>query len=138
MDDFSGLYNIRDAHKLDEAFVISTFLRGIYYGETFFSETPKEIFMKHYKLVARSLIGSNQVKVKIACLPDDPETIIGFSVLSNDFKTVNFVFVKKKWRNKGIARGLVPKGFEYVVPQHVTNIGKSILSKYKTKHNPFF
>jgi len=136
---FEGLYNIRDANKNDHNFILATFLRGVYHGDTFFSQVPKDLFMSRYKLVAQGLVNDPNTKIKVACLPDDPDVVLGYSILSGDYSTVNFVFVKNAWRLKGIGRSLLPKDFKYVVPQHITGAGKIILTKFPTvKMNPFF
>lgn len=136
MNDFKGLYNIRDATITDKNFILATFLRGLYYGETWFSEIPKAIFMDNYKKIAEQLIHSPKVVLKIACLPEDPDVIIGYSILSTDYQTVHFVYVKQVWRLKGVGRSLVPSHPTYV--SHLTALGKSLLSKLNNAvYNPF-
>jgi hypothetical protein len=139
MSDFSGLYNIRNAISSDHNFVIATFLRGIYYGDTFFSAVPKGLFMDRYKLVAQALVKDPSTKIRIACLPEDQDVIIGYSITSNNDTTLNWAFVKKNWREKGIAKSLIPN-IQSVVPQHVTHpLGKILTSKYKDlTPNPFY
>src|ERR1035438_3245364 len=104
MSGFQGLYEIRDAKLSDKNFVLATFLRGLYYGETWFSEIPKDIFMTNYKLIAEALVTSPKVIIKVACLPEDLDTIIGYSILSQDFLTLHFVYVKSAWRLKGVGK----------------------------------
>lgn len=134
---FQGLYHIRDANENDKNFILATFLRGIYYGETFFSEVPKTLFMERYKLVAQALVNDRNTTIKVACLPDDQDVVLGYSIMSG--VTVNFVFVKAAWRQKGIAKSLLPDNPTYVVPQHITKIGQSLLYKLpNVLYNPFF
>ena len=134
MNKFNGLYDIRDAKEGDENFVLSTFLRGIYYGDSWFSQIPKDIFMSNYKIVAETLVKRGNVKV--ACLKDDPDTIIGYSILSPDYQTIHFVYVKKLWRNHGVARSLLPQ-FPTTVT-HLTALGKELVTKFNNViFNPF-
>ncbi len=136
MTGFQGLYEIRDGKPSDKNFILATFLRGLYYGETWFSEIPKNIFMDNYKLVANALLDSPKVITKIACLPEDPDTIIGYSILSADYQTIHFVYCKQIWRGKGVAKSLVPAHPMYV--SHLTALGKTLLSKIKpATFNPF-
>lgn len=136
MTDFRGLYNVRDYKPEDKHFIMATFLKGLYYGESYFSLVPKDIFMTNYKLVAESLVSNPRVNIKVACLPDDADVILGYSILSHDFQAVHFVFVKNVWRKKGIARSLVPQHPTAV--SHLTNLGKSLMSKLPTAvFNPF-
>lgn len=131
---FRGLYDIRDGKPEDVNFIISTFLRGLYYGDTWFSIIPKEIFMANYKKVIIALL--NNATVKVACLKDDPDIIIGYSILSNDYLTIHYVYVKEKWRKQGIARSLLPKYPETIT--HLTSLGKSLMHKFEYAiFNPF-
>lgn len=136
MTDFNGMYSIRDAKITDKSFILATFLRGLYYGETWFSDIPKDIFMENYKKIAEALIHSPKVTIKVACLPEDPDVILGYSILSTDYQTIHWTYVKSIWRKKGIARSLVPRHPTYV--SHLSQLGKSLLSKLKPAvFNPF-
>ncbi len=137
MSQFTGLYDIRDLHPSDENFIYATFLRGVYYGNSWFKEIPKAIFMANYKKVAEELIWGQRTIIKIACLKEDPDVIIGYSILSPQNNTIVWVYVKDKWRQKGVGRSLVP-----INPKSVTNLtelGKQLLSKFDPKpiFNPF-
>lgn len=136
MTGFQGLYDVRDGKQSDKNFILATFLRGLYYGETWFSEIPKDIFMDNYKVIAEALLNSPNVTVKVACLPEDPDTIIGYSILSADYQTIHWVYVKSSWRLKGIGKSLVPQHPVYVT--HLTQLGKLLLVKLKPAvFNPF-
>jgi hypothetical protein len=137
MSKFEGLYDIRDYQPEDKAFVMSTFLRGLYYGDSWFSLIPKTIFMNNYKKIVESMTQSPKVIIKVACLKEDPTVIIGYSILSSDFQTIHWLFVKQNWRNNGVGKSLVPKYPTAV--SHLTKVGKSLMSKFETEviFNPF-
>lgn len=137
MDDFKGLYDIRDYTKDDRAFVLATFLRGLYYGDSWFGEIPKPIFMTNYSIIAEKLIDSPKTIIKVACLPDSPDVILGYSILSADFQGIHWMYVKSMWRKKGIAKSLTPQYASYVT--HLSSLGKLLLKeKLKTAiFNPF-
>jgi GNAT superfamily N-acetyltransferase len=137
MSEYAGLYDIRDAKIGDKAFILATFLRGLYYGDSWFSQVPKDIFMANYKLVAEKLVTSPRSIVKIACLKEDPDIIIGYSILSGDYSSVHWVYVKEKFRKRGVAKSLLPKYPTAVT--HLTVLGKSLLNKFETPpiFNPF-
>ena len=136
MTDFGGLYDVRDSIDRDHNLIIATFLRGIYYGDSWFSAIPKHIFMENYKRVIEALLRSPNVVVKIACLKEDPDVILGYSILSNDFQTIHWVYVKSAWRGKGIAKSLTPKYATAVT--HLSALGKSLMPKIPTAvFNPF-
>lgn len=130
----SSLYEIRDFKPEDKSFVMATFLRGLYFGDSWFSLIPKDIFMSNYKLIAEAILAKHQVKV--ACLCEDKDVILGYSILSGDFKTIHWVFVKSAFRKQGIARALLPKYPTTV--SHLTLVGKNLLPKFKDcVFNPF-
>lgn len=128
MSDFKGLYDIRDAGPDDVNFVLATFLRGLYYGDSWFSSIPKDIFMQNYKRIAQALVASPKVTIKIACLKEDPTVILGYSVLSSDYHTAHWVYVKSAWRKQGIARSLVPQYITGVT--HLSALGRTLSTKF--------
>lgn len=136
MTDFTGLFEVRDAKPSDANFILATFLNGVYYGDTYFSEVPKPIFMENYKKIAIKLLTSPTTTIKIACLPEDQDVILGYSILSADYSTIHWCFVKSKWRNKGIGKSLVPS-FPTTVT-HLSGTGRQLLNKFKDViFNPF-
>lgn len=133
----NDLYDVRDYSLEDKNFICATFLRGLYYGDSWFSLVPKSIFMDNYKKVIEALLSSPNVSVKIASLKEDPSVILGYSILSNDYQSIHWVFVKSVWRNKGISKSLVPTHPMQVT--HLTKLGLSLLPKLNgAVFNPFF
>lgn len=137
MSEFKGLYDIRELKSGDENFVLATFLRGIYYGDSWFSQIPKQIFMDNYKKVAEVLVNDRtRTCIQVACLKEDLDTIIGYSILSTDYQTIHYVYVKANWRKRGIGRSLLPQYPSAVT--HLTELGKQLLPKFKDcMFNPF-
>lgn len=129
------LYTLRTYKKEDEAFVMATMLRGLYYGNEFFNLMPdKNAFMDNYKLICQALIQKHIVVV--ACLKDDPDTILGYSLTSADGSTIHFCFVKKAWRKQGIGRELLPKAPKLF--SHFTTLGLDLVKKFPDcTFNPF-
>lgn len=129
-----SLYEIRDYEPSDKAFVMATFLRGLYYGDSWFSLMPKDLFMVHYKHIVEALI--NKHLVKVACLKEDRDVILGYSILSHDFKVIHWCFVKSAFRKQGIGKALVPSSVGTVT--HLTVLGKSLMTKFTNcVFNPF-
>lgn len=136
MDKFNGLFNVRDGRTGDVPFIISTFLKALYYGDSWFSSIPKDVFMDNYKLVAQSLMQGANTVVKVACLPEDPDVILGYSILSADFQVIHFVYVKRHWRFRGIATALTPRHPTAVT--HMTTQALPLMSKLSPAiFNPF-
>lgn len=136
MSDIKSAVSIRAYQQSDFSFVIATFLRGLYYGDSWFSMVPKDIFMRFYAKIVESLLVNGKNAVIIACDKTDPDTIMGYALMSNDGSTIHWVYVKKAWRNKGVAKLMIPKGFSIVT--HLNNEGKEIIKKYpEVIFNPF-
>jgi hypothetical protein len=137
MSKFDGLYNIRSAVPGDRNLVLKSFLLGVYYGNSWFNRIPKTIFMEHYKQVAAALFDNPSNLVVIACLPEDPDTVLGYSIVSSDGTTLHWVYVKEKWRKHGVMSRIVPNTVTTVT--HLSDIGESILKKFNKSliFNPF-
>lgn len=128
------LYAVRDYLPGDKNFIYASWLRGLYYGEPFFREIPKDVFMENYHRVLEAILAKQEITVKVACLKDDPEVILGYSVLSPG--VCHWVFTKAAWRGIGIAKSLVPQGTDTV--SHITKVGLGILRKHShLRFNPF-
>lgn len=134
----ASLVSIREAVPADRAFILATWLRSIYYGDNFFSQIPKDRFMKHYHKLIERFIDNPIALVQVVCLKDDPEVILGYSVAHTTAEGValDWVYVKKPWRGIGIARSLIPQGVASV--SHLTKVGASLLPKLpKVVFDPF-
>lgn len=142
MDNFAGLYDIRPMVPEDKNFILSTFLRGLYYGDFFFDLIPKQIFMENYKKVGEYLVTNPKFTIKVASLKGDPGVIIGYSITTGA-DVIHWVYVRgskledgSTWRGHGIARSLLPKSPKSV--SHLSTLGKTLLSKFKDcVFNPF-
>ncbi len=136
MNDFQGLYNVRDYKESDKSFILATFLRGLYYGDSWFSLIDKNIFMDNYKHIAEKILNNPKTFIKVACLMEDPDVILGYSILGDNFQTIHWVYVKSNFRKAGIGKALVPRFATAVT--HLTSLGKSLLEKIPTaRFNPF-
>lgn len=136
MPDFKGLFEIRPGKDSDKNFILATFLRGIYYGDSWYSLIPKDIFMYNYKYVVEDLLNNPSTIITIACLPEDTDVIIGYSLMGKNYQRIDFVYVKSAWRKKGIAKALMPERPTEVT--HLTAVGRVLMKKYPNLiFNPF-
>jgi hypothetical protein len=136
MSNFEGLYAIRDGTPSDDNFILATFLKGLYYGDSWFSLIPKDLFMVNYKHIVQSLVKSPKVSIKVACLKEDPSIILGYIMMSKDEKTVHWIFIKSIWRKRGIGKSLWPTSATAV--SHLSSLGKNLMSKVpNVVFNPF-
>lgn len=128
VSDFRGLYDIRDVQDNDKPFIMATLLRGVYFGDPYYTRMPKDRFMRAYKVLAEAAVDNKLVNIKVACLKEDHDVIIGYSILSKDYQAIVWAFVKKNWRKRGIGRTLVPQ--HPSVCTHLTITGEKLLNKY--------
>lgn len=136
MTDFNSLITIRLAEPTDTNFIHATFLRGLYYGNSWFNLIPRDIFFPTYQKVVTALLASPNTLVTVACLKEDQDIIVGFSIISIDGEILHWVSVKKDWRRNGIAKALVPKNTKSV--SHITKLGLELLPKLENViFNPF-
>lgn len=130
----TDLVAIRDMEDGDRAFIFSTWLRGLRYGNDWFELIESGAYYTEYHRVIESLLGLSNVSVRVACLKEDPEVILGYAIHSG--AKLHWVHVKTAWRGIGIAKSLVPKEISTVT--HLTKVGKAILSKHpEVRFNPF-
>lgn len=86
--------SIRDHVKDDEPFLFSTYLKNNWYDKTNSTTLKKATWMSlQHKRLEKVL---DTQKVKIACLENDPDVILGYAF--NDAGKP-FVYVKLAWRN---------------------------------------
>lgn len=127
------LIAVRDAVEDDRAFILATFLRGLYYGECWYGDIKKSVFMGAYHKIATDLLNTDETVTKIACLKEDPSVILGYAIYSH--KILHYAFCKKDWRGIGIAKQLIPQTIDTIT--HVTKVGASIAKKKSWDYNPF-
>lgn len=124
---------LRTATYDDLPFIYSTWLKGLYHGNSLYRKIDQGVFYEKYHQVLEALL--NRSNVRLVCLADEPDVILGYCVHSD--RVLHWVFVKKAWRGKGIAKTLIPDNTTTV--SHLTKSGESIMKKKKPewKFNPF-
>ena len=115
-------------HSIDAPFVFASWRNSIWFDK----ERNESVASEFFRLANRemkNLIAQPNCKIKIACAKDDSTFIIGYSVMCDE--TIEWVYVKEKYRNKKIASLLVA-GFN-TVAEPSTIIGESIVRNKKLK-----
>lgn len=123
---------IRDFNDdTDAGFVYSSWPKGAYYGAYIpITENRDKWFKNFYDYISQMI---KHGSIKMACIADDPNTIIGFIVIYN--KVLQWVYVKEMFRKQKIASLLIKNEVIDSVNMHnLTKIGESILTK-KNKEN---
>jgi hypothetical protein len=99
----------------------------------FFSSIDQDTFMREYHGFLEARFKQTDCNIQIACLKDEPDVILGFSVYHGD--CLDFVFVKPDWRRIGIANSLVPENIKMV--SGFTRVGDIIRRKRGWNFNPW-
>lgn len=123
---------IRAYHpESDEGFIYATWRNSSYFGSGMHKEHADRFFKKLTLKIRQTL---RNALVFIACLEDDPMTIIGYSVSTGTH--LDWIYVKPGeddcFRKKGIATMLMPKTIETVTDQ-LTKVGREIVDKKNLK-----
>lgn len=88
---------IRDLEPDDHAFLFSTYLKHNWYDKTNTSTLKKATWMAmQHKRLEKVLSGQT---VKIACLSEDPDTIVGYAFKDGEKP---FVYAKLAWRSPAL------------------------------------
>lgn len=141
------LITYRPAQPSDMAFIYRSILMGTYHGNRpakgklpdprcpidFFSSIDQDTFMREYHGFLEAMFARPGTDIKIACLVEDNDVILGFSICLGS--TLNFVFVKPDWRRTGIATDLVPK--EITSVSGFTRVGDIIRRRKGWTFNPW-
>lgn len=115
---------IREAKESDFPFIYSTWLKGLRFGNDSFAMMEQGSYFKNYHRYLEHVLNLPSTIIMVAALQEDPDTILGYSVLGNN-GTIHYVHVKQAFRKFGIAKQLCPQDIRRVT--HVTKVGWSIL-----------
>ena len=110
----------------DAPIIYSTWRNSLWYDQ----KRDESLADQFYQLATReirALLSLPTTHVRIACLENDSNHIVGWAVLSD--KTIEFAYVKADYRKQGVAT-LLTRGFD-TVSQPMTKIGKSITKNKK-------
>ncbi len=132
-----NLISFRSFLPDDLNFILSTWLRGLYYGNDFFNLIDNHIYFVNYEFVIKRILQRPTTTINICCLKDDPSVILGYAVTENNENknVLHWCFVKNIWRGIGISKDLLDP-LDIKVVTHVTN--RTMKEKPKRmEFNPF-
>jgi hypothetical protein len=118
--------------RLDQPIIYSTWRNGSFYSASKPVKGPAKLFFKSQTQIISHIL--EKADIKVACLEDDPTMIIGYVVSTGNH--LNYIYIKKDYRNKGIGTLLMPKNIE-TVSNDLTKTGQALVTKknLKTKEN---
>jgi hypothetical protein len=132
-----SLIEFRDYRPADEAYVYSTWLRGLYGGNSWFGMIAKDNFFKNYHKVLDLILKNPATHVRVICLREDPDVILSYAVFEQhpDKSTLHWIYTRNAWRRMGLARSLAaPLAVTEVT--HLTQLAQEIKPK-EWDFNPF-
>lgn len=134
MDESGAKIIVRPATGDDKNFILSTWLKGNYYGNSYFSQIPQDLYFKEYAKHILEILSAPEVRADVACDELTPGWIVGFCVYKR--QTLYWVHVKKDYRAKGIAT-LLLKGKQIEVTKGTSRVGRAITEAKRFIFNPF-
>jgi len=126
---------IRPYTKDDYAFVKSTWIKNQALNVPFKSMRHSDFFSTYSPIIDNKL---NELDILIACNPDLEDQ--AFAYLVREHRTLHFIYVKRLYRNMGIASFLlrVPNlKLENYTHQSSDKYFWQLIKKYKITYNPF-
>lgn len=140
------LFTKRKYSASDLGFIFSTWMNALYYGNRWkkdmapvhgapidlYGEMDEKLFYQCYRKVIENILKKPNTQIRIVCLSDDYDSILGYSIFEPE--TLHFVFVKEAWRKIGIAKELVPDDILFIT--HLTKLGH-YTKKKSWKYVPF-
>lgn len=101
----TNLIKIRKGELSDVDFLYVSWLRPLYHDCNANDEIDRDKFMSFYNKRLTYILARPATEVLVACLAEDPDVIIGYSVI--EWRKLWWVYVKKAWREMGIAKKLI-------------------------------
>lgn len=113
--------------ETDSGGIYASFPKGVWHSPAAPILLAKKQFFQSFYVYLRDLLSS--AKVHIACLEQDPDTIIGYSIIHKH--KLEWVCVKDLFRKQGLATLLCQnKGIESFNEDNLTKIGQGILKNH--------
>jgi hypothetical protein len=127
---------IRDLRASDHAFIIESWSNALRSDNSWFRTVDSRIYFGTYKPLVGELITDPANVVRLACLPEDTDTILSYIVFSPATRTFHWAYTKAAWRRLGLVRSLLTDlpPFEFV--SHLTDMGLKLKPK-EWRFNPF-
>ena len=106
-----SLINIRPYKQEDYNFILSTWLKGFYYGNKNKFKKSKDAVMNETHAIVDAILKDTTTLIKVATLKDEEDIILGYSISGPE--VLHWVFVKSDWRRFGIGKKLIPSDAKY-------------------------
>lgn len=131
----NDLYTIRAYKENDRNFILASWLNGLRFGNSWYTLIDKTAYFKVYQEALKKILDSKNTKIKISCLKDSEDVILGYAVTNVEETVLYWTFVKEKWRGIGIMNSMVSPSINTI--NHVTKAAITLMKKKNWKFNPF-
>lgn len=115
-------------------FIRARFIRSLREGNDWFKEIEPSSYYHSYSFFIEKLLSRPKCEVRLAVFQDEPDTILGWSLMEPN--VLHYVYVKPEVRQQGVGKELTQAKINSFT--HLTKIGKLIWKKRKEwKFDPF-
>lgn len=125
---------LRQANVKDKNFILSTWLKGQYFGNSFFRNIPQYLYFEAYAKVITKILCTPGVDINIACDIESPDWIVGYSVFKGE--EIYWMHVRKDYRRQKLATLLITEQKPKVIKAY-TKVGQIIAQRKGLIFNPF-
>ena len=100
-------FRLRPGHSGDLAFVYSSWLGGDRFSRA--GQMCSHVYAAEHEQTAKEILQRSGVFLRVACLPDDEDALLGWSVTTEQGARpcVFYVYVKRGVRRQGLAAALI-------------------------------
>ena len=136
----NGSLVVRDIKPSDTNYILATWSKGIL-RECPFRWMSSVVWRKYHAIMEQLL---QKAGVVVAANPEDEDHIIGYGIFSHfDVPVLHWVYVKNKFRGRGIAKGIVQEAIPQFPDQpfaytHSCQVMQKRAGDWHGYYDPFF
>ncbi len=130
------MITLRAFQPTDKNLVYATFLKSLYFGCSFMRQIDQDAYYAGYGKVLDHLVQKPGLDIRMCCLMDDPDVVVGWAMVEPEAHVLHYIYVKSAWRNQGIAK-LLLLATELNTCTHLTDLSTNVTLLKKLKFNPF-
>lgn len=122
----------RPVQSSDFGLLMDSWPKGVWYASVHEIGVNKHDWFKAFYVYAKESFLNDEIL--IACLESTPEFVVGYAIISQEPRCLEWVYVKEIYRRQGIGT-LLLKGqrLEGVNDMNLTKIGQYLLPKLSTQ-----
>jgi len=133
-------FKVRALQENDINFILSTWLRNYKFSSYFAKPIKNATFYAWHEQVIKRILSRPTTRANVCCSTDDDNLILGYSITEQqgDIPVIHYVYVKKAFRQFGIAKALLDGNPGKAEFTHMTFEYDWIKEKYpELEYNPY-